>query len=511
VIGFDDIEEKEDRSWSPRMLDIVTSDDVDETTANRAVSTLNILGDPRVYQALVGVLEDSGRSPEVRERASRVLSRSNGGTASPEQKQAWQQASDPLLLLHAVRSADRTDSPFLLSIAANENSPLLKHVLVAMTNGFEEPQFQPVKIKALHHPDALVREAACLSIYADQPYAAEESLLAAAGDEEDNVAIAALKSLMHYASQSILLALHEMSLDQSRSEAVAAAIKESYANVLGTFEFSLSFPHQTDQKRINKYMRWLKPVKHLLKAKETYLPKPQPFVQTPQDRAALESERWKWTVVIPEQGIYTTFDDMDGKWVDKKGLFNSINWFAISGEKRTRVANYLVTHQDPWIRENAALPLCAWADDDSLLKLLDDPVRSVRVRAAYWSQFLPPDLFFVPGLVRALTTESSAAVHEIIEAYVVHQNKNVLPEKLVEMALNGRESIAYSCMEALAELKDEKHLRELLPLLEREPLAWTLQDVLLEALNLVGIKAEIPTEWRFVDDMHLQRAMALYG
>ena len=75
--------------------------------------------------------------------------------------------------------------------------------------------------------EAGVKEAACISLYADQPRAAEEALLAAARDSEESVAVAALKTLMYYSSQSTLLALHEITQDKSLPPAVAVAGQEA--------------------------------------------------------------------------------------------------------------------------------------------------------------------------------------------------------------------------------------------------------------------------------------------
>jgi HEAT repeat protein len=512
LIRFEDIEEKEDRSWSPRMVEIIATPDVDNETADRVVSAITILSDPAVVQPLTRILEDKSLSTVVRERASRALSHCNCVQPSAEEKRSWQYSKEAILLMHAVRCADRSDSAFLLAVSANDDSPLLKHAIVAMTNGFEERQYQDLKIAALSHADNGVREAACLSLYADQPRAAEAGLLAAAQDNVENVSLAALKTLMHYCSRSNLLALHQIISDNSRSPEVLAAAREAYETVLGSFEFSLDFAFGTDQKRIEKYLRWLKPVQHLLRAKARVLPRPQaaPALSL-QEQAARDSQRWKWTVAISESRIYSTFDEFDGSWAEKKELFNSINWFAIAPEKRGRVAKYLVSHVDPWVRENSVHPLCAWLDDDALLLLLDDTVPSVRRSAAYWCQFLPPDIFFVPGLMRALSCENSVGVQEIIESYAVHEDKNKLADKLVQMALEERESIAFACVKALAKLQDGHHLQKLLPLLERQPLAFALQMALLEALAGQGVSVKIPTEWRFVDDMHLQRCIALQG
>ncbi len=431
------------------MVEIITSSNVDEDTVNKAVGTLTILSDPAAAIALTEVLEDLSQDALTRERASRVLSRCDCGHLSYEQKRAWQQSNDPILLLHAVRCADRLDGKFLSAMIANKKSALFKHVLLAMTNGFEEEHFLGMKIEALSHADANVREAACVSLYADQPRAAEAALLEAARDSVDDVANAALKTLMYYCSQSNLLALHEMILDGALSPMVLVAAKETFETVLAAFDFAMFFPFDAAQKNVDKYLRWLRPVKHLVRAEVTKLPRPQPMpLIADAARAARDSQRFKWTVVIPESGIYSTFDEASGKWAEKKELFNSINWFAIAANKRERIAKYLVSHPDPWIREYATHPLCAWLDDDSLLALLDDPVRSVRKRAAYWCQFLPPDPFFVSGLMRALAIESAATVHEIIAAYCVHEKPDVLPDKLVELALNERESVAFSSVEA---------------------------------------------------------------
>ncbi len=54
----------------------------------------------------------------------------------------------------------RSEEDIIVAVASDDGHPLQRMALVCMAFGFDEPGHQPVKIRALAHPDPDVRDAA---------------------------------------------------------------------------------------------------------------------------------------------------------------------------------------------------------------------------------------------------------------------------------------------------------------------------------------------------------------
>jgi hypothetical protein len=120
MIPFDDIRRLQDRSWSIPLVEMIERGEVED--ADEICQTIGVLEDPRLPARLLHLLEDFERPSEVRETAAEALKVcANVDTA--DQRQQWWQSGDFLLMRHAVRVAERTESGLLLQILTNQSSP----------------------------------------------------------------------------------------------------------------------------------------------------------------------------------------------------------------------------------------------------------------------------------------------------------------------------------------------------------------------------------------------------
>ena len=111
----------------------------------------------------------------------------------------WWREGDAVLRRHALLCMDAIDCPdIVLAVAKDATHKLHAEALGRMMFFFEMLEHQAIKIAALAHPEARVREvAACVVLY-DEPVRAEEPLIRATGDPVSEVAAEAANTLEYY-------------------------------------------------------------------------------------------------------------------------------------------------------------------------------------------------------------------------------------------------------------------------------------------------------------------------
>ena len=166
-------------------------------------------------------------------------------------------------MAHALLVMGRSEADILANVAADDRHPLQAWALAGMLFEFDEAEFQPVKIRALDHPDPDVREAAADVLMWDEPVAAEGPLLAAASDSSAAVATAAVDTLRYYRSRRVLRAL--AALSDTADEQVRSKARESFEDIRGHFE-SLVFSGNSAEQAVLR--QWLQPVEDLLRWSE---------------------------------------------------------------------------------------------------------------------------------------------------------------------------------------------------------------------------------------------------
>jgi len=205
AIDHEKVRQSGDRTWALELLDEVRSPSVSPAERDDAFKTLAHVEDPRSIVPLTDIVEDPSLGEAVRDAASRVVAGFDDCTTG-ERRSDWWKSGDPVMMAHALRLVERSEADVVLPVAGDDAHPLQMLALLALTWGFDEPQFQAVKIRALGHPAAEVRRAAAAVLMWDEPVAAERALLTAAADTSSEVAIAAIDTLQYYPSRRVLRA-----------------------------------------------------------------------------------------------------------------------------------------------------------------------------------------------------------------------------------------------------------------------------------------------------------------
>jgi len=493
-IPYERIFETADRSWTFALLDHVRSPSIPEAERDEAFDTLATLEDYRSVGLLTAMLENHQLPESVREGAGAVL-RQIDDTTTAGRGRAWWRSGDKVLMSHALLVMGRSEAEILATVAGDDRHPLQALALAGMLFGFDEAEFQPVKIRALDHTDADVRETAADVLMWDEPVAAEGPLLAAASDPAREVATAAVHALGYYRSRRVFRALAEM-LDTG-DEQVRATAAESFSDIRGHFEWLLS---SGDAAETVMYREWVEPVADLLRSPE------QVQEATPSSPPAAGP------TPVSASELLDLILDPDGGWAPKKELLLRAGWRAYGPDERERLSSALADHPDPFVREIAAVPFAAWSRKEELLRLTQDPSGLVRKSAVYHLGLLPAD----PALAIAAWTfvleAAGRAASEAVQTYVAHAPTDEAKERLVELARSDRrESVRTTAISSLVDLGAGAELESLVPLLREPPaVTWAVHIGILDGLCTLGLTAPFPDDLAAVDNIDvIQSVVAL--
>ncbi|MDQ1538147.1 MAG: hypothetical protein QOE58_2540, partial [Actinomycetota bacterium] len=301
-IPHERIRETEDRSWTLALLDHVRLESTLEAERDEAFDTLATLEDYRSVGPLTAMLEDDQLPDAVREVAGAVLRRIDD-TTTTERRREWWRSDDRVLMSHTLLVMGRSEADVLVTVAGDDRHPLQALALAGMLFGFDEAEFQPVKIRALDHPDADVREAAADVLMWDEPVAAEGPLLTAASDPACEVAAAAVDTLRYYRSRRVLRTLAEI-LDNG-DEQVRDKAAESFEDIRDHFEWLIS---SGDAAETAMYREWVEPVADLLRLSE------EVHEAAPRSPPAAGPT----AVAVSASELLDLVLDPDGEWASKK-------------------------------------------------------------------------------------------------------------------------------------------------------------------------------------------------
>ena len=280
-------------------------------------------------------------------------------------------------MAHALRFMARSEADIVTAVAGDDYNPMQVLALNALASGFDEPQYQPIKVRALDHPAAGVREAAADTLLWDEPVAAEEALIQAASDPSSGVAASAVDALQYYASRRVLRVLAQMR--DAADEHVRAQALESFDSLMGSFRYAAT---EGDPAEGALLREWMEPVRDLVAWPEEIQPKAA-WVQSAPVRRARVAES--------ETALLALIGDPGGEWAAKKGKLRDVAWDAYEADERDRLATVLAAHPDPEVRSIACTALAAWSDTPELLALTVDPSFGVRKSAIYNLSLVPRD------------------------------------------------------------------------------------------------------------------------
>lgn len=492
AVPHDQVRKAEDRGWTLALLDEVRSASVSEADRGTAFDTLAWLEDYRSIAPLTEMVEDVGLGDSVREAASRVLRGFDDSTTS-ESRRAWWGSGDPVKMAHALGLMDRSEADVIVAIAGDDHHPLQPLALAVMAFGFDEAEYQPVKIRALVHPAAAVREAAAAVIVWDEPVAAEGPLLRAATDASSKVAAAAAETLQYYPSRRVLRALAELA--KSNDEQVRVKAAESLDYNRGRFEFAATFG---DREQVMLLREWMKPVADLVA-----------WPAEIQDREDRQPPRRQSRTELAVSDVLSLIADPNGGWAAKKQTLRRLKWDAYVGAERERLAHMLTTHPDPIVREIAAVPLAAWTKSHELLGLTSDASFSVRKSAIYFLASVPRD----PAIGRAsweyMQASGGTTAQEALRTYAAHASESEAMERLVELALTDRrECIKTTAIALLVDLRAAAVIEKLVPLLDEPPgVSWAVHIQVLNGFRSLQLRRPDLDELATTDNLDLVQSI----
>ncbi|MEP7124861.1 MAG: hypothetical protein ABJE95_28290 [Byssovorax sp.] len=492
------LRDREDRSWTVRLLDRLASPELSDAERDACAGSLTCLEDPRASAPLLALLEDRGRADGVREAAGAVL-RGTGNPPPGPALRAWWRGDDVVLRRHALLSMGRAEADLLEPVLADPAHPLHLQAILTAEHGFDEPRFQAPRIAALAHEDPRVRRAAAEALVWNQPCAAEAPLLLLAADPDSGAAIAAVKTLESYPTRRVMEGLAHR-INDPRA-AVAAEAVEALETLRARALAALIHAPSTERAAL---CAWMEPVWSILEfTSEDLVPPPASF----RARPSLPDGR------LPAADVVALFNDPDGLWAEKKAVASTLDPRAFSAADRAILTPYLAGHVDPWVRERGARWIAAWDDHATLLHLAThDEAFGVRKSAVYGLGRVPHAPAIADFAWEHLHAPATTSAHagETLRACVAHTPIDAASPRLLALAQSDpRETVRAQAVSELAALEQTAALARLLPLLEAPPtVGWALHLALLDAVIRLDLPLPALEALRAVDHLDVQRALA---
>jgi HEAT repeat protein len=492
------LRDREDRSWTYRLLDLLAGPEPSVAEREAIAGSLTCLEDPRATAPLLALLTDVTRSDGVREAAGTVL-RGNGNPPPGPSLRAWWRGDDRVLKRHALLSMGRAEADLLSPVLASPAHPLHLEAIMTAEFGFDEPRFLEPRIAALDHPDARVRWAAATALVWNEPCAAEEPLLRCALDADVGVAIAAIKTLEHYPSRAVMLALSEL-VNDARAPVAAEAV-EVLENLRQRALAALIRAPSSERATL---CAWLDPVWSMLAfTSEDLVP----------SRLSAPARPSKLDGHLRAAEVIALFGDADGPWAEKKSLAFTLDPEVFSAADRALLTPFLTQHADPWVRERAAHWLAAWGDHATLQWLArEDEAFGVRKSAVYGLGLVAPVPAVAAFAWEHLHAPGTTSTHadETLRTYVAHApNDEAIPRLLALAQTDARETVRTCAIEELCLLDARSEIARLLPRLEQPPLVtWSVHLALLDAVTKLELPLPALEALRLVDHLDVQSALS---
>jgi HEAT repeat protein len=505
VIPYAEIAETADRRWSFRLLDRLVTPEVSSDERDAVVSAMQAVSDRRTVPILERLLADRSRPPATREAAGEILRGMQYLDIEwpDDTLRGWWGSGDAVLRTHALLSMDAAACPGIVrAVAADPDHPLRVTALGRMTFFFDSAADLRLKVAALGDPDPAVRGTAARILFSDEPVMAEEQLIASAGDRVEEVAAEAAATLQYYPTTRVIRYLHGLlghPADRVRDAARGSLDDIRHECLLGVLDRD---PRVADRVRC-----WLDPVWHLLaftpeelspSAKEPYIPPTTQKTRPP---------------TLSEMLRLLTDPDTSPKVVEEN--LWAAGWDQYPAADRRRLRPVLLNHDDPLVRERAAVPLQEWADADGLLALAGDPDFGVRKSAFYRLGLLPADRRLAAVAWDHLHRPDVFGVHarETLGTFVAHSEPADAIPRLATIAADRHrpEGLRTAAVHDLAQLWAANEVGQLFGLLAEPPaVTWALQIAVLDAAADLGVAVEAGP-LAVVDHLALQAAVARVG
>ncbi|MCZ2342469.1 MAG: hypothetical protein LC104_11850, partial [Bacteroidales bacterium] len=506
VIPYSEIAETADRRWSFRLLDRLGTPELSGDERDEVVSAMQAVSDRRIVPILERLLTDRSRPAATREAAGEILRGMQYLDIEwPDATlRRWWNGGDAILRRHGLLSMDAAACPDIVrAVAADPAHPLRVTALGRMTFFFDGPADLRLKVAALGDPDPAVRGTAARILFWDEPVMAEKQLIASASDAVEEVAAEAVATLQYYPTTRVIRCLHGLlshPTDRVRDAARGSLDDIRHGCLLGVLDRN---PRVADRVRC-----WLAPVWNLLAFTPEEL---SPSVEEPYVPPSTQKTR---PPILPEMLRLLADPDTSPKVIEE--TLRADGWDQYPAADRSRLRPVLLNHDDPLVRERAAVPLQEWADAGGLLALAGDPDFGVRKSAFYRLGLLPADRRIAAVAWDHLHRPDVFGVHarETLGTFVAHAAPTDAIPRLAAIALDRDrpENLRVAAVHDLARLGAANEVGQLLGLLAEPPaVTWALQIAVLDAAADLSLPSPEAGHLAGVDNLHVRAAVERAG
>jgi HEAT repeat protein len=497
VLPYEEIIERGQRRYTAQLLDLLQDPTLDDPARDLVSRCLEFTSDPRSFARLRALFLDTTQTKNIRDAACASLRNMEyGPDFSEEELRSFWVVEDPILQENALRSMGRLCPEIVLTVAQDPTHPLHAQAILRLEHYFELPVYQALKIKALSHPDATVRQFAAFTLLWDEPIAAEEPLLACTYDSVEAVVIEACNTLQYYPTQKVLRRLS--ALCTHPSEAIRAKAKESFADLRSQLSGEL---------RNERFKRWLSPVLDLLHVTpeeltpNAELPAAAPWVRPTPILKQLTLQEVLALCTNPDEEVQTL-----------REALSSLDWVAFSDTERAALVALFTKTDDIFLRSFAPKCFFAWKDTGRLLSLLEDSDFSIRKSAMYYAGELPRDPEIANVAWSHLQKNERFGVHasETLNTYSKHAHPQEAIPRLLAMAQDESQldSLRDCAVSGLARIGDRESVQSLSGVLLRPPiLHWGLHAEVVRAFRKLNLSLPDLSWLQEVDHLQLQELL----
>jgi hypothetical protein len=511
--------ELHDRSFTLKLLERVGDHTLPSDKRENLGRLLATVEDPRVIVPALAFLESTNAPDDLRNLGASLIE-SLGASIETNTIRRWYASNDELLRRGAVLLfGGRMQADLIADALESDNPQLREQAVSSLFSSFEEPHWQQRAISCLHDEDAAVRASAATVLLWNEPNAAEEPLIRAVDDLDDDVACEAINSLRYFASLRVMESLFSvMQLSSSLRRAVKA--RESLTDVL-----------EMVRENANHSGLWFDSVRafveryestelRVIDALETVPTQAGGKLEPQFVRAAAELHRLQSATDEPidVDAMLSELADPDGFWAIKHARLHRGDPHSVVPTKRTELINVLISHPDIEVRSSSARYLAAYGDAEFLLKLLDDPQVSVRKSAIYYLHDVEPSAEVAERVIARVRSGelASTQAHEAMRTWGRHRFVTApaaIVGELLAFTHDLRESVRCDAVEQLISHNAEQARERFLVLLAEPPImTWAVHTSILSGYEHVGLTkdkvAEACAKWFDVDNLWIQVALA---
>ena len=485
------IRTEEDRSFTPRLLDLILDAPTGSAEWTDSARTLACIEDYRSVGPLARFIEDRARPEEARREIARTLAGFDLTTTSA-QRVTWWRSGDGVLAEHGLRLMQRSEGDIVAAVAADRDHPLRAVAISTLEWGFEEPEFQELKVDGLRSDQPDVRVAAAYAAGWDEPLAAEPVLRDLLADNDPEVVKVTAYALQYFPSLTTLESLRSIATGDNSDLERQRAESESF--LVGCIESELN---RCDDAVRAALRPWCEAI--------GFEVRDEPIAQgSPQTRPEPE-------VLDPmaePEAFEDAVDTTTGSFLAKARALRSIRWSDIAASDRPGMVRRLAQHEDPEVRTVSTVALSRWNVAHVLLHLLQDDHAVVRKCAMYELANVEPDPHIADIAREQLGNVSGIASGETLTTFARHAEPVDRAQFLFDLAVvDPRGIVRESSVRLLAEAGEVQRLRRLMRLLDNPPeVNWSFHLALLNTDAVTVANPERLADLAAVDNVYIAAA-----